>query len=424
MIMNLVARDEVVKTIPPSIDQEHKDDTPSELEYSPNASEAHEKGVVKMGVFQTVKKTLALDVYFYLASGVSLLVVAVLGLWFTLGHSKVIDKQVLSGKATHSVLQKMLEDLHASHMAYVEAAAEKSTELVDIDVNDNGAPDGKGTGEIVQELKEQRQEEPPVKQSILQNRIDTLSQQIALLSQDNYELREALHFGALESNRTDEKLGSVEKVLPAKAEQESALSSTDITALIHSAYSAFNNQQIPKAGALYQQALQVSPQNRDANLGVAAIAVLQGNSILAIDRYRHLLRLDPVDRDAFAALLELSEENGSLEVEMTGHIAKHKPESQSLYGVLGSYYSRNAKWDQAVRAFEMSSDAIGLANDYFNLAVSLDHAGHQQRALVYYQEVLDRTLAGDTVAPIFSVQEVHDRVAEISGRKISGSQNP
>lgn len=421
--MNLVAKDEVIKATPPSVDSEGKDNTPGEFKLSPGASVVHENGVYKKAAYKKVKKVLTLDVYFYVASAVSLFLVAVFGLWFFLVHSKSIDEQILKSNAAHSVLQRMLQDLSTSHTAYVEAAAGKTTMLDDIEVNDKAELNGEGAVVAVQNLQEQGQEDPRAKQHILQQRIDGLSQQIALLSQDNYELRQALHFGAQDNSSKDAKSNSAAQKQSTPT-SVNALSTLDITTLIHSAYTAFSDQRIEKAGVLYQQALQQSPQNRDANLGVAKIAILQGNSVLAADRYRHLLVLDPVDLDAFTAMLALSESNDSLEVEMVGHIAKYEPESYILYSALGRYYSRKAKWDLAVLAFEKSIDANSPVNDYFNFAISLDHAGDQKRALDYYQKALNDVPTEKGVSPPFSLHEVRARVAEISGRVIPDSRDP
>jgi len=412
--MNLVGKEEVSKALPPNADKQS---------IAPDISRQVRASIQNAGFYRRARKALKLDSYFYLTSIVFLIASLVFTLWFSTSHGKAIDKQFAKNAATRNSLQMLMEELHSSHLAYVESAQKKISNLTKAPVTDETLSKIEDNAAIVQQTpgptknvlsKPHRNEHvseliPAHKDQlqILQQRIENQSQQLEVLSKDNYELRLALNFG------------TQDKVIDSRAKQPTPTTivpskELDTSTLVHRAFDAFNNQQIDTANSLYQQALQHAPQSRDANLGVAAIAIQQGNMVLAVDRYRYLLALDPLDLSAFNALLKLSEDDSSLEVEMIGHISQYEPQSHILYRALGSYYSRQNKWNLAAHAFEKSAAVLDAADDYYNLALSLDHTGKRQRALAYYQKALDYASGHNNVEPLFSVQEVQARMAEIS----------
>ena len=136
--------------------------------------------------------------------------------------------------------------------------------------------------------------------------------------------------------------------------------------------------------------MHLDPYSRDANLGVAAIAGLQGNKRLAEDRYRHLLSLNPDDLAAFSSMLQLSLSNNSLEQEMRAHAEQSTDDSVVLYAALGNFYGQQSRWREAREAYSQTiAGNSARPDDIYNLAVSLDNLGRQQEALQYYLRAID-----------------------------------
>ena len=102
------------------------------------------------------------------------------------------------------------------------------------------------------------------------------------------------------------------------------LPQVDFPQLLGKAFHAYSTGDFNQAGALYRRALQLDPYNRDANLGVAAVAVKGGNYAVAVQRYRHLLSLNPDDALAFSSLLGLAgiTRDSALENELVVHTSQ------------------------------------------------------------------------------------------------------
>ncbi len=71
------------------------------------------------------------------------------------------------------------------------------------------------------------------------------------------------------------------------------------------AWEALQRGQFAQAEALYEKVEHAEPQNVDALLGLAAIAVQRGNSELATRHYSRALELEPRNATAQAALISL-----------------------------------------------------------------------------------------------------------------------
>jgi tetratricopeptide (TPR) repeat protein len=169
------------------------------------------------------------------------------------------------------------------------------------------------------------------------------------------------------------------------------------------AFHAYSTGDFNQAGALYRRALQLDPYNRDANLGVAAVAVKGGNYAVAVQRYRHLLSLHPDDALAFSSLLSLAgiTRDTALENELVVHASQYR-HVPALHAALGNHYSQTARWAEASRAY---ASAVGLAPDtadyLYNLAVSLDNLGDAQAAVETYQRALSLSEVGNyTFSPV------------------------
>ena len=166
--------------------------------------------------------------------------------------------------------------------------------------------------------------------------------------------------------------------------------SGELATLISEGYRAYQSGDYARARSVYERAMHLDPYSRDANLGVAAIAGLQGNKRLAEDRYRHLLSLNPDDLAAFSSMLQLSLSNNSLEQEMRAHAEQSTDDSVVLYAALGNFYGQQSRWREAREAYSQTiAGNSARPDDIYNLAVSLDNLGRQQEALQYYLRAID-----------------------------------
>lgn len=187
-----------------------------------------------------------------------------------------------------------------------------------------------------------------------------------------------------------------------------------IDSLIMNAYSAFQRGQYEQAEALYQQVLEQEPRNRDANLGLAAIALKQQRYEYARQKYLTLLQLNPKDSLAIAGLSSISQgslqnlDEAALSESQLKFMLKEQPDAAHLYFALGSLYAGKNQWPQAQSAYFSAWSADSNNADYaFNLAVSLDHINQSKQALQYYQLCLK--LTRNTRAN-FSVAQVQQRI--------------
>jgi len=188
--------------------------------------------------------------------------------------------------------------------------------------------------------------------------------------------------------------------------------STDLPDLVQQAFQAYSAGDLNLAGALYNRALELDPYNRDANLGVAAVAIGTQNYRVANRRYRHLLSLNPEDALAFSALLNLvaTTRDSLAEHELKQHVAQYK-NNAALHAALGNYFSQFARWDEASYAY---GTAVGIAPetpDYlYNLAVTLDNLGDVNAARDTYQRAVSLSQTGSYT---FDLNEVHARLSDL-----------
>lgn len=165
---------------------------------------------------------------------------------------------------------------------------------------------------------------------------------------------------------------------------------------INEAYLAFQRGDDATAGALYAEVNRQHPKNRNALLGLGAIAVRGGNYAEAVGYYARLLSVNPRDPIARAAIINLNQRVPAGEGE--SHVKRllaEDPEQPFLYFTLGNLYARQGRWLEAQQAYfdayRMNSDSADFA---FNLAVSLDRIGQPATALTYYHRALELAASG------------------------------
>ena len=156
---------------------------------------------------------------------------------------------------------------------------------------------------------------------------------------------------------------------------------------LHEAYRDYRDGNLAAAAAGYEDVLRAYPDNRDAMLGLAACAFMQGDIPVATGMYRRILRAFPQDSLSRAALIGL-QRDGQGEALVRELLAK-QPGEPFLYATLGQLQAAAARWAEASQAFS-TAHRIDPASPVYamNLAVSLDRMGRREQALQYYRATL------------------------------------
>lgn len=171
-----------------------------------------------------------------------------------------------------------------------------------------------------------------------------------------------------------------------------------IDPVLRDAYSAFQRDNLVVAQDLYRRVLAESPRNRDALLGLAAIANRNGETRLAMELYSRLLARDPSDAVARAGLLGLRPVGGPEQQERElRRLIELQPQVAPVVYALGNFYAAQDRWRDAQRYYfdalqQAKTDSlqgVPVNPDYaFNLAVSLEHLNESALAETYYREAI------------------------------------
>ena len=180
------------------------------------------------------------------------------------------------------------------------------------------------------------------------------------------------------------------------------------------AYQAYQAGDFQTAKSLYRKILNRRVDNRDARLGIAAIAVMEGNYETANRHYQYLRQLNPQDQVVNAALFNLQGNSGVGVNESRLKLSlDQNPGSPQIHFSLGSFYAKQSRWPEAQQAF---FDAYSIDNsnaDYaYNLAVSLDQMGQAKTALSHYRTALK---LADKTTVSFNTSRVLARIQKLSG---------
>ncbi len=164
-----------------------------------------------------------------------------------------------------------------------------------------------------------------------------------------------------------------------------------VGALLDDAWLSYDNGQYESAKKMYEEALSIEGNNRDALLGLGAISVLQKDNVRARSLYSTLLELDPRDPIATAAIASLRSGAGSLDSDESYILSMLQKNSEAphLNFSLANIYAQQNKWPSAqqyyFKAWQIDSDN---ADYIFNLAVSLDQLDKNQQAIKFYKDSL------------------------------------
>lgn len=188
-------------------------------------------------------------------------------------------------------------------------------------------------------------------------------------------------------------------VQPIRIEHGAEIATVDPSLL--AGYQAYRNGDLDTARQHYDDVLRKdaqnhNAQNRDALLGLAAIAQQQSQDATAAHYYRQVLALDPRDPIAHAGMSTLF---GTADMAGTESRLKllllQQPQSAALYFALGNHYAEQSRWGEAQQSY---FEAVRRDPDdgyiAFNLAVSLEHLGQGKLAAQHYQRALQISPSG------------------------------
>ncbi|WP_338849191.1 tetratricopeptide repeat protein [Massilia sp. W12] len=184
---------------------------------------------------------------------------------------------------------------------------------------------------------------------------------------------------------------------------------TPLLPILQQAWQAWQNGQPAQARTLWLQVLQADADNRDAHLGLAAAAQLQGQEEQAAQHYLRLLEIDPLDPDAAAALTGMQSMDAQAGAARINKILLQHPQAPALHFVLGNLYAQQQRWNDAQQSyFRAYTLAPGNPDYQFNLAIALDRLGQSRLALEYYQKALSTPGAS-----AFAREAAQTRVAQL-----------
>ena len=184
------------------------------------------------------------------------------------------------------------------------------------------------------------------------------------------------------------------------------------------AYAAYLAGDVESAGRAYGTVLGHEPRNRDARLGLAAVAARAGRWAEAVDHYATLLATHPADTAARAALIAIAEKDPARAESRLKGLLRVEPEAAHLHFSLGNLYASQSRWPEAQQSwFSAYRLDRGNADHAYNLAVSLDHMSQPRSALGLYREAL--VLARSSPAG-FEAEAVRRRIRALESHPDAG----
>ena len=182
---------------------------------------------------------------------------------------------------------------------------------------------------------------------------------------------------------------------------------------ITDAYRAYQGGDYRRAERLYRSVLSHHPEQRDALLGIAAVAARHGQTEQAQRYYGRLLQINPRDSVAQAALSGLQGAAGrELSESKLKLLLDETPQAGQIHFSLGNLYARQGRWAEAQEAYFKAFGTESRNPDYvFNLAVSLDRMGQAKTAVGYYRQAL---VLADRRSVNFNTSQLLSRIRTLS----------
>ncbi len=191
-----------------------------------------------------------------------------------------------------------------------------------------------------------------------------------------------------------------------------------ILAQLKKAYEAYHKRNFELAKQTYQKVLSIEPINRDARLGLAAIAMQTNDLAQAHRHYRYLLRINPKDSVALSGIMSAITGANALKSEsQIKLLLEQEPQAAHLHFTLGNLLAAQSRWSDAQQSyFQAYRFDPGNADYAYNLAVSLDYLGEQKSALSYYKKSL---VLSQNRNVSFSGESAMKRINSLSNTKSS-----
>ncbi|MFZ6766148.1 tetratricopeptide repeat protein [Undibacterium sp. Di26W] len=217
-------------------------------------------------------------------------------------------------------------------------------------------------------------------------------------------------------------------VVASKAKTDSARSSTSanennaiqirqsssenkINPTLDGAYQAYITGNSALAKQEYNKVILHEPNNRDALLGLAAIALNQRQAEQAGFFYGKVLDLNPGDPDAIAGLTSLQQGDPVQSESRLKKALSQNPQSGAILFALGNLYAHQSRWSDAQQTFFRAYVSTPNSADYaFNLAISLDRLNQVKLAIEYYKRALKLV---ENSAGNFNRNDVKQRIKDL-----------
>ncbi|MDD5759123.1 MAG: tetratricopeptide repeat protein [Desulfobulbaceae bacterium] len=177
-------------------------------------------------------------------------------------------------------------------------------------------------------------------------------------------------------------------------------------------YDALSEGRLEDAERKYLEVIANRPHEKDALLGLAVVAHRNMQTERASDLYQQVLREDPSNATATAALVNLSAQVDPVAAESRlKQLISQKQTSSELHHALGRVLARQKRWGEAQQSFFRAySLAPNNAIYVYNLAVALDRLRQPAAALSYYEKLAQLIKPGDAV---ISRETLQRRVQEL-----------
>ncbi len=210
--------------------------------------------------------------------------------------------------------------------------------------------------------------------------------------------------------RADNNIKSAPPIRERKINVTQTVKQDPIEIFLTSAYIAFNKSDYVSSKQLYIQVLSQEPTNRDAQLGLAAIAIQNKQPQIALQHYQRLLKLNPKDSLALAGFTNLNQSSNFLTESQLKVMLREQPNASHLHFALGNYYARNNRWQEAQSYYFNAWSLHNEQAEYsYNLAISLEHLSKYLQAIKFYE--LSLSLHKNNSNIQFTKQRVIERIS-------------
>ncbi len=160
------------------------------------------------------------------------------------------------------------------------------------------------------------------------------------------------------------------------------------------AFAAFQQGDMQKSANLYRVLLQNNNKNIFALSGLGAIAIAEGNYLVAKRFYENILQIEPFNKESQHALLKLKVLMGDNEGVLSSieSLIQKSPNDAGLRFALGNYFAQNGNWVKAQEQYFIATSMSPNNQIYtLNLAISMDQLGMHASALKFYKQTLGLT---------------------------------